>query len=499
MSTSSFSTFDRRAFAVALVVYLCAAWFSTGFHAADEHYQMIAFAEAKLGYQPLDEMPWEFDARIRSAFLPTLCLAMFKSASVVGLNDPFALSFLLRLLTALFALWAIRRFVGAVQHKVPPALWRPFLLLSFFLWFLPFLGVRFTGETWSGLFVLLALAALLSLKASATRYLQSGLLLGLAFLCRPPTLALAAGIVLWLVVVKREHFKGVLQLLAGIVLMVVAGFALDSWFYVETTFTAWNYLQLGIGGHEDHPFTPFAWWYYPAWIVKYGIMPIGLAILASFATLLAFRPKDILVWTIIPFLVLHLALAHKDLRFLYPVAFLIPLLLVQTWSAWVERHVLKTAPSKATNFILRLVAAINLVALLVVITSPAGSGRTRLANVIKHRYPDTEIHLNYVADKTTVWDIRIPRFYLPPSCSNALISEPCLPLSHPDSTIELLITDQPLPRCTRETDRHWQQVEYALPWWKEWALKAYDLEDVRPVWILYESQPGPPVGLPSSP
>ncbi len=499
MSTSSFTTFDRRVFALAVVVYLCAAWFSTGFHAADEHYQLIAFAEAKLGNQPIDQMSWEYDARIRSAFMPSLCLAVFKGASAVGLNDPFALSFLLRLLTALFALWAIRCFVGAVRGNVPPGLWRPFLLLSFFLWFLPFLGVRFASETWSGLFVVLALAALLSPKASATRHLQTGLLLGLAFLCRPPTLALAAGIVLWLVVVKREHFKGVLQLLAGIVLMIVAGVALDSWFYGEATFTAWNYLQVGVGGHEDHPFTPFAWWYYPAWIVKYGIPPIGFVILASFATLILFRPKSILVWLIVPFLVLHLSLAHKDLRFLYPIAFLLPLLLVQTWSVWVERNVLKTVPSKATKFILGVVATVNLVALLVVITSPAGRGRTRLASVIQHRYSGKEIHLNYVADKTTVWDIRIPRFYLPPSYSDALITDPCLPLHHTDDAVELLITDQPLPRCSQNTDLQWNQVEYALPRWKEWALKAYDLEDVRPVWVLYERRPGRPAGLPSSP
>lgn len=499
MSTSSFTTFDRRVFALAVVVYLCAAWFSTGFHAADEHYQVIAFAEAKLGNQPIDQMPWEYDARIRSAFLPTLCLAVFKGASGFGLNDPFGWSFLLRLLTALFALWSIRRFVRALRHKVPPALWRPFLLLSFFLWFLPFLGVRFAGETWSGLFVLLALAELLSPKPSTTRYLQSGLLLGLAFLCRPPTLALAAGIVLWLVVVKREHFKGVLQLLAGIVLMIVAGVALDSWFYGEATFTAWNYLQLGIGGHEDHPFTPFAWWYYPAWIVKYGIPPIGLAILASFATLLVLRPKDILVWTIIPFLVLHFALAHKDLRFLYPVAFLIPLLLIKAWNVWVQRKVAKTTPSKALKLILGLVAVIDLVALLVVIFSPAGSGRTRLASVIQHRYPGKEIHLNYVADKTTVWDILIPRFYLPPTYSEALLTEPCLPLLHTDDAMEMLITDQPLPRCNQSTDHQWHPVEYALPRWKEWALKAYELEDVRPVWILYESGPGRATGLPLPP
>lgn len=499
MSTSTFTTFDRRVFAVAVVVYLCAAWFSTGFHAADEHYQVIAFAEAKLGNQPLDEMPWEFDARIRSAFLPTLCIGVFKVSSAVGLNDPFAMSFLLRFITALFALYAIRRFVGALRHNLLPAQWKPFLLLSFFLWFLPFIGVRFAGETWSGLFILLALAALISPKPRTARYFQCGLFLGLAFLCRPPTLFMALGIVLWLVLVKRERARSILYLVLGIAVMMLAGIALDSWYYNEPTITAWNYLRQGITGTGDQRFISYAWWYYPAWLIKYTIPPFGLAILAAFATLLAFRPKHILVWVIVPILLLHLALAHKDLRFLYPIAFLLPVLLVQAWSVWVERKVLKPTPSRTIMFILGAVVVINLLALLVVITSPAGSGRTRLAALVRSRYSGEAVRLNYVADSTTVWDIRIPCFYLPPTASDTLIDAPCSPMSRISGTIELLVTDQPGTACNGLDGRTWTVVGSAIPPGKQFALKWYEWEDRKPVWKLYESRPKGMPHLPSAP
>lgn len=493
------STRTRWILLAALVVHLVAAWFSTGFQSADEHYQVIAFAEARLGHQPVSGLPWEYAAHIRSALLPSACLVIFKMAAMVGVTSPFVLAFLLRLITALAALLAVYTFVKAVRHRVPENLWTPFLLLSFFLWFLPFLHVRFTGETWSGLFVLLALAALLSGEDRAGRHLRCGLWLGLAFLCRPPTLAMALGIVLWLAVVKREHLQSILQFLIGIAVMVLAGIALDSWYYNEPTITAWNYFHQGIAGNGDHRFLPYAWWYYPAWVVKYTIPPFGLAILAAFATLLAFRPKHILVWVTVPFLVLHLALAHKDLRFLHPLADLLPLMLIQAWAVWRERKVWSAVPAGVLKPLLAIVIVINSAALVAVILAPAGSGRTHLAALVRSHYPGEVVRLNYVAGHTTVWDIRIPRFYLPPTVSDTLIDAPCNLMSPSPGTIELLVTDQPTPNCESMDGQHWSEVGSALPRWKQLALEWYAWEDAKPVWKLYESRPQGTSRLPSAP
>lgn len=488
----------RWIFLTAVVVHLLTAWFSTGFHSADEHYQVIAFAEAKLGHQPTSGLPWEYDARIRSALLPSICWAVFRTADAIGIEDPFILSFLLRLLTAALALIAVACFIRAVRHLVPPKLWIAFLLLSYFLWFLPFLHVRFSGETWSGLLFLLGLATLLSPEARRDRYFRTGLLFGLAFLCRPPVLMMAIGVGAWLVLVRHERPRHLLVWVAGISAMVLSGIVVDHWFYGSFTFTAWNYARLGLVGSPDHPFAAFAWWYYPAWVVKYAIPPIGLAVLAAFATLVVYRPKSLLVWVIIPFLVLHLALPHKDLRFLYPLVDLLPLLLVLAWAIWQEWKMLQAVPPRTLRFILALMAIINLGALAVVMTSPAGSGRTRLAKAIQNQYAYGPVRLNYLTDESTIWDIRLPRFYLPGSATDTLVTEPCIPLLQDAGATELLVCDRPMPKCA-STGRHWQEVERALPWLKGLALKAYEMEDVRPVWVLYESKPGASSRLPSSP
>ncbi len=469
----------------ALAVYVCTAWYSTGFHAADEHYQVIAFAAHKLGLQPASPMPWEYSAGIRSAFLPALAWAVFKVARWAGLQDPFLWMFVLRAITALLAWATVVHSTRALSPLFPAKMQRPFRLLSYFLWFLPFLFARFAGETWSGLFALLAIVGLMDPGTVKYRYCRTGILFGLAFLCRPPTLALALGAVAWLAMVERIRMAAMVQLCLGLAATFMLGIGIDHWFYGKPVFTAWNYLHTGILGHPDHPFQPFAWWYYPAWVLKYAGPPIGALILTAFGMLLWKQPKSLLAWCMVPFLLLHLALSHKDLRFFYPLAPLLPLLLAKAWQlAKPER--MPARASGALRVLLLVAVAYNLLALAVVATSPAGNGSANLARVLHARYKGQQARLNYPSEGTNAWTIRIPPFYLPPTFTDSLVADACGPLSAPGKTLQLLIDDQAVGSCTGPAGVQWLPVAKALPPWKAWAHKAYDLEDARPVWKLYQ-------------
>ena len=120
-------------FIAAIVVHLITAWFSSGYYAADEHYQIIAFAQARMGELPKDQLAWEFADRMRSGILPTLCAAVFKTAKVAGASSPFLLAFLLRALTAIVALAIVMRFVSSARQLVKEQLRPAFLFLSFFI------------------------------------------------------------------------------------------------------------------------------------------------------------------------------------------------------------------------------------------------------------------------------------------------------------------------------------------------------------------------------
>ena len=62
-----FMRYERYFFLTALVVYIVAAWFSTGFYHGDEHYQLIEFAAYKMGTVSPEGLAWEFTARVRPA------------------------------------------------------------------------------------------------------------------------------------------------------------------------------------------------------------------------------------------------------------------------------------------------------------------------------------------------------------------------------------------------------------------------------------------------
>jgi len=50
------SYFHRNVLLAACVLYVLTAWFSVGYHSADEHFQIIAFAQWELGELPLEHL-----------------------------------------------------------------------------------------------------------------------------------------------------------------------------------------------------------------------------------------------------------------------------------------------------------------------------------------------------------------------------------------------------------------------------------------------------------
>ena len=102
---TDFSGYAGAFIAVAVGVHVAAACFNGGFLNADEHYQIIEFAQYKLGRQSLSALPWEFTAQIRPALQPWLVVVLIRLCRVFGVTTPFTIAFLLRLLSALLALW----------------------------------------------------------------------------------------------------------------------------------------------------------------------------------------------------------------------------------------------------------------------------------------------------------------------------------------------------------------------------------------------------------
>ena len=73
------------------------------------------------------------------------------------------------------------------------------------------------------------------------------------------------------------------------------------------------------------------WYYYICYILQNAQLLIGLLIATSYVVLLIRRPKNVFIWITLPFLIIHMSIAHKEGRFLFPMVYFVPIILIQAW------------------------------------------------------------------------------------------------------------------------------------------------------------------------
>src|ERR1043165_1365910 len=145
-------------FLLGLIVQLITSYFSGGYHHMDEHFQKLEFCNYKMGYSPASDLPWEFFAQCRPAIQPGIAFVFAKVLETIGLYDPFLLTFLLRLLVGILSWWAACRIILRLLPEFRTETGKKmFVCCSMLLWFIPYLGARFSAENVSAILLLFAL------------------------------------------------------------------------------------------------------------------------------------------------------------------------------------------------------------------------------------------------------------------------------------------------------------------------------------------------------
>lgn len=454
------------------LTFATAAWFGTGYHAEDEFQQVILLAEHLCGNADGAYLPIDHQKGWRSMALPLIAAGVFEAARGADIADPFTLTLLLRLLTAALALWVVQGFITAVHPSVRAENQEAFVILSWFLWFVPVLHVRFSGEAWSGLLFLRGLTLLL--RDPAPPGWRVGAWWAAAALLRPAVLALPAGAVLWLLLVRRTGWRRLGGIAAGGAAAMALGIALDSIAYGRFTFSLWNYLAAALSGEEAHRFTALPWYQHLLFALKHPTPPIGALLLGAAIVLVALRPRHPALWLSLAFLIAHSLIPVKEPRFLFPLAPLMPWLLMAAWDALCARW----PAFMRRDLVLRLLfpfAAVNAAALLVGIATPAGNGRIRLAEAIRARYADAPVRIDHLGD----WRQWIPPFYLAPGSA--------------EHFVERIVPDKEAPRHlviakeSRGLDKvtSLERLAVATPPWAQRFLGWYGLEDGHDPLVLY--------------
>ena len=321
-------------FFLGLSIFIIAAFFSIGYYHADEHFQIIEFAGIKSGFTTSSYLPWEYHSQLRSAIQPSIAYLIIETCKSLSIINPYHQVTVLKIISAIFACFSIRYFVNSTYHLVPKSK-LIYTLTSYFLWIIPAVSLRFSSETWGGIFTLLSLAFIQDQYLNKKNYsigffIILGLLFGFAFLFRFQIIFIAFGAICWLIFYKKEHIKSLLCILFGGTIAIIIGIVIDYWFYGEFTLTFWNYFYGNIIENIASSFGTSPWYNY--FLNIWEVPVFGILIIISFLVFSIKKYNSIYLWILIPFILIHILIAHKELRFLFPIVFFTPLIITVSYS-----------------------------------------------------------------------------------------------------------------------------------------------------------------------
>jgi len=297
-------------FLAGLLLNILCAWFSSGYFHADEHFQILEFCNYKLGQLPREFAPWELVAKVRSTLLPWMVYWLTEALARIYVYSPFVVVFLLRLFTGIAAWFISCRMCLLLIPQLKTSKGEKLLvLMSMFLWFIPFLNVRFSAENTSGITFLYGsyfiLQAQYKNNKSLIPYVIAGLLFGLSCFLRVQMLFAVAGLLAWLLLVKKTGWKYFFVLFLSAMIPVGINYILDSLFYGTPVFTPFNYFYTNIVQHKAEFYGVSPWWYFiPTYLEKAG-PPLSVFLLIMFICAIYKYPRHPLVWIALPFILIH--------------------------------------------------------------------------------------------------------------------------------------------------------------------------------------------------
>lgn len=382
------------AFGLGLCCFLITAINSHGYFHADEHYQIIEFAGKLLGTHQDYDLAWEHAAQIRPTIQVYIAASMIRGSQFLSIEDPYVQAMILRLLSAVLSLIVIFKLVKSLMaHFETKAVQYLLIYSSFLLWFIPYLGVRFSSETWSGLFFTLGLTSFWN-KSEKANFSWLGIYFALAFLFRFQIAFAELAVILFWLSTKKLNYSQLWNFSRYFLLIIVLGSVLDTVFYGEFTFTPWNYFESNILDSKaaEYGLSPF--YYYLNKLLFYPTLPLGILFYISLVYQGIFKRNEVW-WAFLIFLLAHSLVGHKEERFLFPFFALFPYLLLSGFDQILKR--LK-AMEKRKPVIIMLTSVFvftSLIGLPTLAFKAAGIGHMGLSQII-HNTDSEKIQLIYM-------------------------------------------------------------------------------------------------------
>lgn len=464
-------------FFVALL-YVITAYNSMGMYYADEHFQIVEFANYRLGVNSLNDMAWEYDAKIRPSIQPVVCYFLIKLFGFFSIKNPYTISFGFRLLTGFLSLMAIVYFIKKTEFQFTKKKDKLlYYLISCFLCFLAFLNVRFSSEAWSSLFMVFAVGLILSNKEKNLNLYFIGLLFGFAFLFRFQTVFSFIGILVWCILIMKMKWTELIKLIGVFGIILILGTLLDFWFYGSFVITPYNYFYKNIieGVASNYGIEP--WYFYIETMIMKPIVFIGLPITVSLIYFFIKYPRHIITWVVFPFILMHSLVGHKEYRFLFPLANFVPFVIMVA----IHKNEIKFRKGSLKSLIIGLVVVVNTLMLIVYSLKPAGAGRLIPSKYLYENYQDEEILLVHEKEDFAFthekWGFSM-KFYEQKNIeTKSLQSLDSLTsaISESQKIIFLLVSKENLDNAGENIDEdNWELVQESMPLKLRWIRMFED-------------------------
>ena len=363
----------RNWFLLGLFVQVIAAWFSVGYHHPDEHFQVMEFCNYKLGYSPVTDLAWEFSAKCRPSLQPFLAYCLCRALEKMGMYNPFMVTFLLRLGMGLLTWWTTYRIVKLLLPEMITEKGRQALIwCSMFLWFVPYIGVRFSAENISGICFFLAISFLFNLSnlvinKQVYRLIIAGLLLGIAVFVRVQMAMGILGLAGWILYAQKWPFRNWVLIIASGVIAIALLACIDHWLYGVWVFSPLNYFNVNIIQHMAAKFGVEPWWYYFYKYLDIGVPPMSWVLLPLFFAGIWHKPRHLFTWVAVAFIAGHCLVSHKEIRFLFPISLAFIFLACSGFDALMQQY-----PGKRFyRWAIPLFVTLNSIMLIVKIFTPA--------------------------------------------------------------------------------------------------------------------------------
>ena len=399
--TNILQTFKKNkpAMAMSVIVLFFFSWVavnSHGYYHPDEHFQLIEFAGLKLGWNETSDLAWEYNEQIRPTIQVVIATAVIGSLQSLGMENPYQIGIVLRLLSAILSLlcflFLLRYLLPTLKNKQT---WLLLFIAALGFWFMPYVTGRFSSEAWSGMLLLPIIAWSLNKELFQKHALGLGLLLGFSFYFRFQMAFAFAGWVLWVLLILKPG-KSFWKCVLGVAIAAAVSTLSDFWFYENWVFTPWQYFKQNIINDVAASFGTSPWYFYFEGFMKGPGRIAGPFIIFSFIYFLIKKPKSQLMWLIIPFIVCHSLIGHKELRFMFPLVFLIPVIFAEVFTEiWMSSN-RKLVLKSIVGLLLAGLFISNTIGLVMVANKPGGLGRVEVSRYIHEHYPEEPVMLHAV-------------------------------------------------------------------------------------------------------